>query len=77
MNKETAERAKLILEELDILNDILDATDKEESHWWGFLSPDVKRWHSEGIRFPESFCPIFVEAVKKTIKQLEDELKTL
>ncbi|MBR8707167.1 hypothetical protein [Bacteroides pyogenes] len=49
MDKETAERAKLILEELDILNDILDATDKEESHWWGFLSPDVKRWHSEGI----------------------------
>ena len=50
MDKETAERAKSILEELDILNDILDATDKEESHWWGFLSPDVKRWHSEGIR---------------------------
>ncbi len=77
MDKEKAERAKLILEELGILNDILDATDKEKSHWWSFLSPDVKRWHGEGIQFPESFCPIFVEAVKKTIKQLEDELKAL
>lgn len=78
MDKEKAERAKSILEDLELLNKALDATDEERGSWWSLLPPDVKSWYHGGeMQFPDSFCRAFVEAAKKTIKQLEDELKAL
>ena len=40
MKEETAKRAAELLHELDMLQDIKNATIKEESHWWGFIAPD-------------------------------------
>ena len=39
MTEETAKQASELLHELDMLQDIKNATIKEESHWWGFISP--------------------------------------
>ena len=39
MKEETAKQAAELLHELDMLQDIKNATIKEESHWWGFIAP--------------------------------------
>ena len=41
MTEETAKRASELLHELDMLQDIKNATIKEESHWWGFADGDL------------------------------------
>ena len=40
MTEETAKRAAELLHELDMLQDIKNATIKDKSHWWGFVYND-------------------------------------
>ena len=49
MTEETARRAAELLRELDMLQDIKNATIIEESHWWGFIAPDGKRLNDDGL----------------------------
>ncbi len=77
MEKEKAEKAKKLLAEIDRLHDIKDATEKESSHWWSFLSPDTKRWDSDGLLMPDILRQKFVEAVDAAITETEDELNEL
>lgn len=77
MEKEKAERAKELLAEIDRLHDIKNATEKESSHWWSFLSPDTKKWDSSGLIMPDILRKKFVETVNAAIKETEDELKEL
>ncbi|TCO85684.1 hypothetical protein EV202_1498 [Bacteroides heparinolyticus] len=77
MEKEKAERAKNLLDEIDRLHDIKDATEKESSHWWSFLSPDTKRWSNDGLVMPDILRQKFVEAVDAAITEKEYELKEL
>lgn len=77
MEKKKAERARQILAEIERLHNIKDATEKESSHWWSFLSPDTKRWDSDGLLMPDILRQKFVEAVDAAIKETEDELKEL
>lgn len=77
MEKEKAERAKKLLAEIDRLHDIKDATEKESSHWWSFLSPDTKRWYSDGLLMPDILRQKFVEAIDAAITEKEVELKDL
>lgn len=77
MEKEKAERARQLLAEIERLHDIKDATEKESSHWWSFLSPDTKIWDSDGLVMPDILRKKFVEAVDAAIKEVEDELKEL
>lgn len=77
MEKKKAERARQILAEIERLHNIKDATEKEFSHWWSFLSPDTKRWYSDGLVMPDIMRQKFVEAVDAAITEKEDELKEL
>ncbi|WP_418988096.1 hypothetical protein [Bacteroides heparinolyticus] len=77
MEKEKAERAKELLDEIDRLYDIKNATEKESSHWWSFLSPDTKNWDSSGLIMPDILRKKFVETVNAAIEETEDELKEL
>lgn len=77
MEKKKAERARLLLAEIEQLHDIKDATEKESSNWWSFLSPDTKKWDSSGLIMPDILRQKFVEAVDAAIKETEDELKEL
>lgn len=52
MKEETAKQAAELLHELDALQDIKNATIKEESHWWGFVAPDCKTWNDGGLTMP-------------------------
>ncbi|WP_276879025.1 hypothetical protein [Bacteroides heparinolyticus] len=77
MEKKTAERVRLILAEIEQLHNIKGATEKESSNWWSFLSPDTKRWNSDGLIMPGILCQKFVEAVDAAITEKEAELKEL
>lgn len=77
MEKKKAEIARQILAEIERLHDIKDATEKESSNWWSFLSPDTKKWDSSGLIMPDILRQKFVEAVDAAIKETEDELKEL
>ena len=77
MEKGKAQKAKKLLAEIDRLQDIKDATVKESSHWWSFLSPDTQRRDSDGLRMPDILRQKFVEAVDAAIQETEDELRDL
>ena len=65
MKEETAKQASELLHELDMLQDIKNATIKEESHWWGFISPESKRWDSDGLPMSKTLRNEFVNALDR------------
>ena len=77
MEKEKAERARQLLAEIEKLHNIKDATEKESSNWWSFLSPNTKRWDSDGLLMPDILRQKFVEAVDAAINETENKLKEL
>ena len=66
MKEETAKQASELLHELDMLQDIKNATIKEESHWWGFISPESKRWDSDGLPMSKTLRNEFVNALDRS-----------
>lgn len=55
MDKKKAEQAKGLLYELEKVQDIKIITEKEQDHWWSFLTPDTKNWGREtGCACPKS-----------------------
>ena len=77
MTEETAKQATELLHELDMLQDIKNATIKEESHWWGFISRDTKRWDSDGLRMPETLRNEFVNALDRSITIVKAKIEEL
>lgn len=77
MEKEKAIRVREMLADIDRLNDIKAATEEESSHWWSFLSPDTRKWHTDGLVMPEALRQKFVEAVDAAIAGIEEELNEL
>ena len=77
MKEETAKQATELLHELDMLQDIKNATIKEESHWWGFITPDGKRWNSDGLLMSETLRNEFVNALDRSIEIVKAKIEKL
>ena len=77
MTEETAKRASELLHELDMLQDIKNATIKEESHWWGFIAPDCKTWDSDGLHMPKTLRGEFVNALDRSIEIVKAKIEKL
>ena len=77
MKEETAKRAADLLHELDMLQDIKNATIKEESHWWGFIAPDCKKWNSDGLYMPKTLKNEFVNALDRSIEIVKAKIEKL
>ena len=77
MTEETAKRASELLHELDMLQDIKNATIKEESHWWGFIAPESKRWDDDGLRMPKTLRNEFVNALDRSIEIVKAKIEKL
>ena len=77
MKEETAKRAAELLHELDMLQDIKNATIKEESHWWGFIAPDCKTLDSNGLPMPETLRNEFVNTLDRSIEIVKAKIEKL
>ena len=77
MDINKAKQAKVFLSELDNLEEIKRHINEEESHWWSFLTPDIKSWDNEGLRMPEILREEFTKAVDRSIEQLEKQIEEL
>ena len=77
MTEETAKRASELLHELDMLQDIKNATIKEESHWWGFIAPESKRWDDDGLPMPKTLRNEFVNALDRSIEIVKAKIEKL
>ena len=77
MKEETAKRVAELLHELDMLQDIKNATIKEKSHWWGFIAPDCKTWDSNGLPMPETLRNEFVNALDRSIEIVKAKIEKL
>ena len=77
MKEETAKRAAELLHEIDMLQDIKNATIKDKSHWWGFIAPDCKTWDSDGLPMPETLRNEFVNALDRSIEIVKAKIEKL
>lgn len=77
MKEETAKQAAELLHELDMLQDIKNATIKDKSHWWGFIAPDCKTWNSDGLLMPETLRKEFVNALDRSIEIVKAKIEKL
>ena len=77
MKEETAKRAAELLRELDMLQDIKNATIKDKSHWWGFIAPDCKTWDSNGLPMPETLRNEFINALDRSIEIVKAKIGKL
>ena len=77
MKEETAKRAAELLHELDMLQDIKNATIKDKSHWWGFIAPDCKTLDSNGLPMPETLRNEFVNALDRSIEIVKAKIEKL
>lgn len=78
MDKKTAEKASKFLSTLEHLEEIRQATEESKSHWWSFLTPDIKRLRdSDGLYMPEILRDEFVEAVERAIEKTKAKLDKL
>lgn len=67
MDKYIAKQAKDLLNKLEQLQEIKSVIEKEERHWWSFLTPDVQTLDKDGLIMPEILREEFVEAVNRSI----------
>ncbi len=78
MDKKTAEKASKLLKTLERLEEIWQATEESKSHWWSFLTPDVKRLtDNDGLMMPEILRNEFKEAVERAIEKTKAKLDKL
>ena len=77
MKEETAKQATELLHELDMLQDIKNATIKDKSYWWGFIATDCKTWDSDGLRMPKTLRGEFVNALDRSIKIVKAKIEKL
>ena len=77
MTEETAKQVAGLMRELDMLQDIKSATILEESHWWGFISPDSKRWNGDGLPMSETLRNEFVNALDRSIEIAKAKIEKL
>ena len=77
MKEEAAKQASELLRELDMLQDIKNATIKEESHWWGFIAPDCKRWNNDGLPMSKTLRNEFVNALDRSIEIVNAKIEKL
>ena len=75
MDINKAKQAKVFLSELDNLKEIKRHINKEEDHWWSFLTPDIKSWDNDGLRMPEILREEFTKAVERSVEQLEKQIE--
>lgn len=54
-----------------------EARNEEDSNWWSFLTPDIKRWEEGGLIMPEILREEFTKAVDRSIEQLEKQIEEL
>ena len=78
MDKKTAEKASKLLKTLERLEEIRQATEERKSHWWSFLTPDVKRHtDTDVLMMPEILRNEFKEAVERAIEKTKVKLDKL
>lgn len=72
-----AEKVVELMSDLNSIEEIERTMEKEEQHWWGFITPDTKRWDADGIRMPETLRLEFVEAVKRAKNKINEEIASI
>lgn len=77
MKIDKAKQASEFLSELDRLEEIKRHINKENSSWWSFLTPNIKRWDEDGLRMPETLREEFTKAVDRSIERLERQIEEL
>lgn len=77
MDVNQAKEARRLLDDLDTLNDFQEVIEKEDNHWWGFITPNVKRFNSEGMMMPAILREEFTEAVNRAIEKTTKKLDEL
>ena len=77
MKIDKAKRAREFLSELDRLEEIKRLITEENSSWWSFFTPDIKRWEEDGLIMPEVLREEFTKAVDRSIEQLEKQIEEL
>ena len=77
MKEETAKQAAELLHELDMLQDIKNATIKDKSHWWGFITSDCKRWNDDGLPMSKTLRNEFVNALDRSIEIVKAKIEKL
>lgn len=77
MDKKKAEQAKDLLYELGRVQDIRMVMEKEQDHWWSFLTPDTKSWEKDGFHMPEVLREEFTKAVDRSIERLNKQIEEL
>ena len=60
-----------------MLQDIKNATIKEESHWLGFIAPDCKTWDSNGLPMHEILRNELVNALDRSIEIVKAKIEKL
>lgn len=78
MDKKTAEKASQLLNTMECLEKIQRVMENERSHWWAFLTPNVKRLgDGDGLFMPEILRDEFEEAVERAIEKTKAKLDKL
>ena len=77
MTEETAKQVAWLMHELNMLQDIKNATIKDKSRWWGFIAPDCKTWDSNGLPMPETLRNEFVNTLDRSIEIVKAKIEKL
>lgn len=77
MKINTAKEASLLLSDLNDLERIKRHTEKENNHWWSFLTSDIRSFDKDGLEMPEILRKEFTKAVDRSIEQLEKQIEEL
>lgn len=77
MDTEKAKEARSLLDDLDVLQDFADAVEAEYNHWWSLVTPDIKRFKTDGIHMPEILRYEFADAVNRAIEKTKKKLEEL
>lgn len=62
---------------MEDLNKIKRHMEKEDHHWWSYLTPDIKCWEEDGLIMPEILREEFTKAVDRSIGKLEKQIEEL
>lgn len=77
MTEGTAKQVAWLMRELNMLQDIKNATIKDKSLWWGFIAPDCKTWDSNGLPMPETLRNEFVNTLDRSIEIVKAKIEKL
>lgn len=77
MDKKKAEQAKGLLYELERVQDIKIVMEKEQNHWWSFLTHDTMSWGKNGVTMPAILREEFTKAVDRSIERLNKQIEEL